>query len=168
MRTENGSRELARPCSFPILKGFFSRCQVFHVYIFHKPAKTSIIVPKLSSFLVDSDATFDIGGSCNVDWKWSSWVGPGLLPCFEGFFQLPQALPKPALSYQNSIAFYWIQTQRLTSVGVEMWTENDPRESAPAMLLPCFKGFFFKKPEVFHGYNSHKPFQNQYYRTKTF
>ena len=33
------------------------------------PSKTNIIVPKPSSFLVDSDATFDIGGSWNVDWK---------------------------------------------------------------------------------------------------
>ena len=49
MWTENGFRELARPCSFPVLKGFFkvSDSEVFHVYNSHKPAKTSIIVANL-------------------------------------------------------------------------------------------------------------------------
>ena len=41
---------------------FFKAPEVFLVYNFHKPAKTSIIVPKPYSFLVDSDATFDTGG----------------------------------------------------------------------------------------------------------
>ena len=63
MWTENGFRELARPCSFPVLKGFFKVSEVFHVYNSHKPAKTSIIVPKPYNFLVESDATFDIGGN---------------------------------------------------------------------------------------------------------
>ena len=94
-------------------EGFFFK--VFLVYNFHKPAKTSIIVPKPYSFLVESDATFDIGGSWNVDWKWFSWVGQAIqFPRFEGFFSRSQrssmsttstSLPKPALSYQNLIVF---------------------------------------------------------------
>ena len=63
MWTENRPRESARPCSFPVLKVFFFKVpEVFHVHNFHKPAKTSIIVPKPYNFLVGSDATFDIGG----------------------------------------------------------------------------------------------------------
>ena len=80
MWTENGFRELARPCSFPVLKGFFKVSEVFHVYNSHKPAKTSIIVPKPYNFLVESDATFDIGGNWNVDWKWCAWVGQAKVP----------------------------------------------------------------------------------------
>ena len=76
---------------------FFKVPEVFHVHNFHKPAKTSIIVPKPYSFLVDSDATFDIGGSWNVDWKWSSWVGQAMqFPRFEGF-QDAGGLPCPQL-----------------------------------------------------------------------
>ena len=67
------------------------------------------------------------------------------------------SLPKPALSYQNLIVFLWSQTQRLTLVGVEMWTENRPRESARPCSFPVLKGFFFKVPEVFHVHNFHKP-----------
>ena len=59
MWTENHPRESARPCSFPV----FKVPEVFHVHNFHKPAKTRIIVAKPDNFLVDSDATFDIGGS---------------------------------------------------------------------------------------------------------
>ena len=178
---ENGPRESARPCSFPVLKVFFFKVpEVFHVYNshkpaktsnivpkpysfladadatfdigggwhavrkwtswvgqtmllprsegfffkapevflvynFHKPAKTSIIVPKPYTFLVDSDATFDTGGRWHVDWKSSSWVGRAMqFPCFERFFSRSQrssmsttstSLPKPALSYQNLIVF---------------------------------------------------------------
>ena len=101
---------------FPRSEGFFFKApEVFLVYNFHKPAKTSIIVPKPYSFLVDSDATFDIGGSWNVNWKCFSWVGQAMqFPRFEGFFSRSQrssmsttstSLPKQALSYQNLIIF---------------------------------------------------------------
>ena len=52
------------------------------------------------------------------------------------------SLPKPALSYQNLIVFLWSQTQRLTLVGVEMWTENGLRESARPCSFPVLRVFF--------------------------
>ena len=101
---------------FPCFEGFFFKVpEVFHVHNFHKPAKTSNIVPKPYSFFVESDATFDIGGGWNAVRKWTSWVGQTMLfPRSEGFFSRPQrsslsttstSLPKPALSCQNLIIF---------------------------------------------------------------
>ena len=63
MWTENRPRESARPCCFPVLKGFFSRSQRSSLSI----TSTSLPKPALSYqnlivFFVDSDATFDIGG----------------------------------------------------------------------------------------------------------
>ena len=62
MWTENRPRESARPCSFPVLKGFFSRSQRSSL----STTSTSLPKPALSYqnllFFVDSDATFDIGG----------------------------------------------------------------------------------------------------------
>ena len=88
MRFENGPRESARPCCFPVLKVFFSR-----------PSRSSLSTPCTS-------------------------------------------LPKPALSYQNLIYIYRIQTQRLTPAEDDMWTENRPRESARPCNFPVLKGFF--------------------------
>ena len=169
MRFENGPRESARPCCFPVLKGFFFKApEVFLVYNnFHKPAKTSIIVPKPYSFLVDSDATFDTGGGWHVDWKSSSWVGQAMqLPCFEGFFfKVPEVfhvhnfhkpaktsiiVPKPYSFLVDSDATFdtgggWHVDWKSSS-----WVGQ-------AMQFPCFEGFFFKVPEVFHVHNFHKP-----------
>ena len=86
------------------------------MYNFHKPAKTSIIVPKPYSFLVESDATFDIGGRVEM-WTENGpreSARPCCFPVLKGFFSRPQrsslsttstSLPKPALSYQNLIIF---------------------------------------------------------------
>ena len=119
---------------------FFKMPEVFLVHNFHKPAKTSIIVPKPYSFLADSDATFDIGGrvECGLKMVFVSWPGHAVSPFWRVFSKsqrssmstTPTSLPKPVLSYQNLIIFEWIQTQRLTLVGIEMWTENGARESA--------------------------------------
>ena len=78
---------------------------------FHKPAKTSIIVPKPYSFL-------------------------------------------------------WSQTQRLTLVGVEMWTENGFRELARPFSFPVLKGFF-QGPRGLPCPQLPQACQNQHYRTKT-
>ena len=46
MCLKNGSVEPARPCCFPVLKGFFERSQkLLCLELPEKPAKTSIIVP---------------------------------------------------------------------------------------------------------------------------
>ena len=168
MRFENGPRESARPCCFPVLKGFFFKApEVFLVYNFHKPAKTSIIVPKPYSFLVDSDATFDTGGGWHVDWKSSSWVGQAMqFPCFEGFFfKVPEVFHvhnfhKPA---KTSIIVpkpysFLVESDATFDIGggwnaVRKWTSW----VGQTMLLPRSEGFFFKAPEVFLVYNFHKP-----------
>ena len=153
---------------FPRSEGFFFKApEVFLVYNFHKPAKTSIIVPKPYSFLVDSDATFDTGGGWHVDWKSSSWVGQAMqFPCFEGFFfKVPEVfhvhnfhkpaktsiiVPKPYNFLVESDATFdtgggWNAVRKWTS-----WVGQ-------AMLFPRSEGFFFKAPEVFLVYNFHKP-----------
>ena len=76
------------------------------------------------------------------------------------------SLPKPALSYQNLIVFLWSQTQRLTLVGVEMWTENRPRESARPCSFPVLK-VFFQGPRGLPCPQLPQACQNQHYRTKT-
>ena len=154
---------------FPRSEGFFFKAlEVFLVYNnFHKPAKTSIIVPKPYSFLVDSDATFDTGGGWHVDWKSSSWVGQAMqFPCFEGFFfKVPEVfhvhnfhkpaktsiiVPKPYSFLVDSDATFdtgggWHVDWKSSS-----WVGQ-------AMQFPCFEGFFFEVPEVFHVHNFHKP-----------
>ena len=73
---------------------FFKVSEVFHVHNLHKPAKTSIIVPKPYNFLVHSKYVVMVRGeislpmvfqrqgtgvmSKHVDWKWSSWVGQAM------------------------------------------------------------------------------------------
>ena len=158
---------LARPFNFPVLNFFFKVSEVFHVYNSHKPAKTSIIVPKPYSFLVDSDATFDIGGGWNVDWKSSSWVGQAMLfPCFEGFFfKVPEVflvynfhkpaktsiiVPKPYSFFRGFRRNVW--HRRRMTCGSKM-----DLVSRPGHAVSPFWRFFFKVPEVFHVYNSHKP-----------
>ena len=76
------------------------------------------------------------------------------------------SLPKPALSYQNLIVFLWSQTQRLTLVGVEMWTENGFRELARPCSFPVLKGFF-QGPRGLPCPQLPQACQNQHYRTKT-
>ena len=154
---------------FPRSEGFFFKApEVFLVYNFHKPAKTSIIVPKPYNFLVDSDATFDIGGGWHVDWKSSSWVGQAMqFPCFEGFFfKVPEVFHvhnfhKPA---KTSIIVpkpysFLVESDATFDIGggwnaVRKWTSW----VGQTMLFPRSEGFFFfKAPEVFLVYNFHKP-----------
>ena len=142
---------LARPFSFPVLNFFFKVSEVFHVHNFHKPAKTSIIVPKPYSFLMDSDATFDMGGGWNVDWKSSSWVGQAMLfPRSEGFFfKVPEVFlvynfHKPA---KTSIIVpkpysFLVDSDATFDTGGGWHVENRPRESARPCSFPVLKGFF--------------------------
>ena len=138
---------------FPCFEGFFFKVpEVFHVHNFHKPAKTSIIVPKPYSFLVESDATFDIGRGWNAVRKWTSWVGQAMLfPRSEGFFSRPQrsslsttstSLPKPALSYQNLIVFL-VESDATFDIGGS-WNVDWKWFSwvGQAIQFPRFEGFF--------------------------
>ena len=138
---------------FPCFEGFFFKVpEVFHVHNFHKPAKTSIIVPKPYSFLVESDATFDIGGGWNAVRKWTSWVGQTMLfPRSEGFFSRPQrsslsttstSLPKPALSYQNLIVFLVDSDATFDTGGGWHVDWKSSSWVGQAMQFPCFEGFF--------------------------
>ena len=177
---------------FPRFEGFFLKLpEVFLVHNSHKPAKTSIIVPKPYNFWVDSDATFDIGGNWNVDWKWCSWVGQAKVPevfhvhnfhkpaetsiivpkpssfladsdatfdiggswnvsfpVSKVFFQGARGLPCPQLPqacqnqpYRTKTLYSFVKTQLLTLVGVEMWTENGLRESARPCSFPVLRFF---------------------------
>ena len=145
---------------------FFKVPEVFHVHNFHKPAKTSIIAPKPYSFFVESDATFDIGGSWNVDWKWFSWVGQAMqFPRFEGFFSRSQrssmsttstSLPKPALSYQNLLFFSGVRRNVWHRRRMKCGSKMD-LVSRPDHAVSPFWRVFFKAPEVFLVYNFHKP-----------
>ena len=150
---------------FPCFEGFFFKVpEVFHVHNFHKPAKTSIIVPKPYSFLVESDATFDIGGGWNAVRKWTSWVGQTmLLPRSEGFFfKAPEVFlvynfHKPA---KTSIIVPKPYSFLVDSDDTGGGWHVDWKSSSwvgQAMQFPCFEGFFFKVPEVFHVHNFHKP-----------
>ena len=162
MWTENGPRESDRPCCFPVLKG---APEVFLVYNFHKPVKSSIIVPKPYSFLVESDATFDTGGGWHVDWKSSSWVGQAMqFPCFEWFFfKVPEVFHvhnfhKPAKTSIIVPYSFLVESDATFDIGggwnaVRKWTSW----VGQTMLFPRSEGFFFKAPEVFLVYNFHKP-----------
>ena len=128
-------------------------------------------------FLADSDATFDIGGNWNVDWKWSSWVSQAMqFPRFEGFFfKMPEVFlvhnfHKPA---KTSIIVpkpysFLVESDATFDIGgrIEMWTENRPRESARPCCFPVLKGFF-QGPRGLPCLQLPQACQNQHYRTKT-
>ena len=118
-------------------------------------------------FLADSDATFDIGGNWNVDWKWSSWVGQAMqFPRFEGFFfQDAGGLPCPQLPQACQNQHYRTKTLKFPSgfrrnvwhwwelkCGLKMVLVSRPGQGARG--LPC--------PQL------PQACQNQHYRTKTF
>ena len=151
---------------FPCFEGFFFKVpEVFHVHNFHKPAKTSIIVPKPYSFLVESDATFDTGGGWHVDWKWFSWVGQAMqFPCFEGFFfKAPEVFHvhnfhKPAktrIIVAKPYSFL-VDSDATFDIGGSWNVDWKCLRDWPGHSASPF-WIFFKVSEVFHVYNSHKP-----------
>ena len=159
----------------PFWRVFFKAPEVFLVYNFHKPAKTSIIVPKPYSFLVESDATFDTGGGWHVDWKSSSWVGQAMqFPCFEWFFfKVPEVFHvhnfhKPA---KTSII---VPYSFFSGVRRNVWHRRRMKcgskmdlVSRPDHAVSPFWRVFFQGPRGLPCVQLPQACQNQHYRTKT-
>ena len=177
MWTENRPRESARPCNFPVLKGFFSRSQRSSM----STTSTSLPKPALSYqnlivFLVESDATFDIGGGWNAVRKWTSWVGQTMLfPRSEGFFfKAPEVflvynfhkpaktsiiVPKPYI-YIGFRRNVWHRRRMTCGLKIVL-------VSRPGHAVSLFWRVFFQGPRGLPCPQLPQACQNQHYRTKT-